>query len=45
MLVQEGKHHLSIVEDLIDGDSPLCGAVIDFIIRCEKGKDNDKGEF
>ncbi len=37
MLVQEGKHHLSVIEGLAHGNSSLCDAVIDFMMRCEKG--------
>ena len=39
MLVQEGKHHLSVIEGLAHGNSSLCDAVIDFMMRCEKGQD------
>jgi len=39
LLIQEGKHHLSVIEGLAHGNSPLCNAVIDFIMRCEKGQD------
>lgn len=34
LLVQEGKHHFSAIEGLTDGNSSLCNAVIDFMIRC-----------
>jgi len=34
LLVQKGKHHLSAIEGLTDGNSALCNAVIDFMIRC-----------
>jgi arylformamidase len=37
LLVQEGKHHLSAIEDLSKADSSLCNAVIDFMVRCGKG--------
>jgi arylformamidase len=38
LLVQEGKHHFSAFEGLNDADSPLCNAIIDFMVRCEKGQ-------
>jgi len=39
LLVQEGKHHFSAIEGLTNADNPLCNAVIDFMVRCEKGQD------
>lgn len=36
--VQEGKHHFSAIEGLANANSPLCNAVIDFMVQCETGR-------
>ncbi len=36
-LDQPGKDHFSAIEGLVDPESPLCDAAVDFLLRCERG--------
>ena len=36
LLIQEGKHHFSAIEDLNNPNSALCNVVVDFMLRSER---------
>jgi arylformamidase len=37
LLIQEGKHHFSAIDGLVNPESTLCEAVLDFMARCGEG--------